>query len=171
MMRFQFLLVGLVLLAPSGFAYVTRNSGEVLTSYTFVAINAPVDKVWRLLTDTSAFPQWNPYIVEVNGTLKVGVFLFFVVASNGQRHTHRVRVTRMDLAGHELQWVGGLVPSALLTWDEGFTVEHIDDGHSRVAIVNSHQGLLAKLYRKYYQNSDLQAYREFSSALKKKAEQ
>jgi hypothetical protein len=171
MKRLRILLVGIVLLALFGFLYATRNAGEVLTSYTFIAVNAPAEKTWAILTDLSSYPSWNPYVVEVEGSLAVGKKLKIDEQVDGKRHTRTVRVTCLDVSTHELRWEGSLVPAMLLKWDEGFLVEAVDASHSRVAMVNSHQGLLAKMYRKYNQNRDLKAFREFGAALKKRAEQ
>jgi hypothetical protein len=171
MKRLRILLVGMVLLALVGFVCATRNTGEVLTSYTFVAINAPAEKTWATLIDFSSYPQWNPYIVEVDGTPRVGEKLKIVEEAGGKRHSHTVRVSRFDSSTHELRWEGSLISAILLKWDEGFEVEAVDANHSRVSIINSHQGFLAKTYYRYNKNRDLLTYREFGSALKKKLEQ
>lgn len=171
MKRLRILLVGIILVALFGFLYATRNTGEVLTSYTFIAVNAPAEKTWAILTNISAYPSWNPYVVEAEGNLSSGQKLRIVEEVGGKRHTHTVRVTRLDVANHELQWEGSMIPAKLLKWEEGFLVEAVDASHCRVAMLNSHQGLLAKLYSKYNKNRHLQAFREYGAALKKRAEQ
>lgn len=35
-------------------------------------INAPPAVVWQVLTDQSAYPQWNPFVVQSESTLAVG---------------------------------------------------------------------------------------------------
>ena len=37
-----------------------------------VEINAPRELVWEILEDLAQYPQWNPFTVKVEGTLKVG---------------------------------------------------------------------------------------------------
>jgi hypothetical protein len=32
-----------------------------------VPIDAPIDVVWRVLTDVHAYPEWNPFVVRVDG--------------------------------------------------------------------------------------------------------
>ena len=46
-----------------------------LTTKTFhveTTINAPAEKIWEVLTDTAAYPEWNPTFVEVDGTYSLG---------------------------------------------------------------------------------------------------
>ena len=172
MKRLQIFVFGLFLLAVLGAVWLTKTKpGEILTSHTFVVINAPADKVWKTLADVSAYPAWNPYIVEVSGTLKVGEKLKIVEEMDGRRRSHSVHVTHFEAAERQLGWQGSTFPAALLQWSEWFSVEAIDASHSRVTMLNSHQGLLANSYRKYNKNSDLRAYRKFADALKKKAEE
>jgi len=37
-----------------------------------VKINAPAELVWRVLTDFSAYPDWNPFPVKAESTLQLG---------------------------------------------------------------------------------------------------
>lgn len=37
-----------------------------------VVINAPADRVWSVLTDVEAYPEWNPFFVKAEGKLAVG---------------------------------------------------------------------------------------------------
>ena len=172
MKRLRILLVGLMLLALLGIAWLTKGyKSEILTAYTFVAVDAPADKAWAVLTDIESYSQWNPYIVEAKGTLKSGEKLKIVEEVGGKQRSHGVLITRFQPADHQLIWEGSTVPTLLLKWNEWFSVEPIDTNHCRLVLMQSNQGLLAQLYWKYNKNSVLQAYRDFGSALKKKAEQ
>ena len=171
MKRLQIFVFGLILLALLFVVWVTKTKpGEILTSYRFVAIAAPADKVWTALTDISSYPSWNSYIVEASGTLKVGEKLKIVEEIDGRRQSHTVRITRFDPTNRVLVWQGSTFPSSLLQWSEWFSVEAVDANHSRVTMLITHQGLLANPYRKYNKNRDLHGFQEFASALKNKAE-
>ena len=172
MKRLRILLVGLVLLVAFGFLWMSKaKPGEVLTSYTFVAIDAPADKAWNILTDVSHYPDWNPYIVKVDGTLSSAAKLTIESRSEGKSESHRVRVTRFDPAGHQFSWQGASIFSGLLSWSEQYSVEALDANHCRVTVAESHQGLLANWYWKSHKNRGLASHRLLGAALKKKAEQ
>jgi uncharacterized membrane protein len=171
MKRLQIFVFGLVLLAVLFAVWVTKTKpGEILTSYRFVAIDAPADKVWATLTDISSYPNWNSYIVEASGTLKVGEKLKIVEEIDGRRNSHAVRITRFDPTNKVLVWQGSALLPSLFQWSEWFSVESIDANHSRVTLLITHQGLLANPYRKYNKNRDLHGFQEFADSLKKKAE-
>ena len=40
-----------------------------------IIINAPVEKVWAVLTDIESFPDWNPNTIRLVGEQKVGAIL------------------------------------------------------------------------------------------------
>ncbi|HEX7907703.1 MAG TPA: SRPBCC domain-containing protein [Paraburkholderia sp.] len=48
------------------------SAEQYLVTSIKVEINAPASLVWDVLTDLAAYPQWNPYTVKVESTLKLG---------------------------------------------------------------------------------------------------
>jgi len=42
---------------------------------TNIEINAPVGRVWALLTDFAGMPSWNPFIKSISGNLAQGARL------------------------------------------------------------------------------------------------
>ena len=50
-----------------------------------IEINASAERVWRILTDFEAYPQWNPFIKEISGELTVGGTLSVYLQPSGQR--------------------------------------------------------------------------------------
>ncbi len=47
----------------------------MIENYTEVEIDAPVERVWEIMTDFEAFPDWNPFIKKMRGDLEVGATL------------------------------------------------------------------------------------------------
>jgi hypothetical protein len=50
---------------------------------TEIIINAPKEIIWSVLTDFSAYPQWNPFIVRLWGTAQADKPILFVARING----------------------------------------------------------------------------------------
>jgi uncharacterized protein YndB with AHSA1/START domain len=73
-----------------------------------IEINAPPERVWHILTDFAAFPQWNPFIRQISGDLKVGGKLDMYLQPLGQRGM-RFRPTVLAAEpSRKLRWLGRL---------------------------------------------------------------
>ena len=42
---------------------------------TEILINAPAEKVWGILMDFEKFPEWNPFILSIEGKQETGAQL------------------------------------------------------------------------------------------------
>ena len=42
---------------------------------TRIRINASVDDVWNVLTDFKSYPEWNPFVIKIDGKGEVGQHL------------------------------------------------------------------------------------------------
>jgi hypothetical protein len=84
--------------------------------YTDIQIQAPVDKVWNVLTDLKSYCKWNPFIVESIGKAELG-----------ERLTCRPRVGKKRIATFHPR-VTSLVPEKVFAWTGHFLVPGIADG-------------------------------------------
>lgn len=75
--------------------------------HTEIVINSSPSEVWNVLADNSSYPSWNPYHVQVEGTLKVGETLDVYINKPNGEEIH-VRPVVMEL-----------VPNRLLVWGGG----------------------------------------------------
>ena len=76
---------------------------EILTE---IDINASASKTWEILTDFKNFPQWNPFIRQIDGTPIVGTKLkIYLHTSGGKNRTYQPTVTKAE-SNHELRWYG-----------------------------------------------------------------
>ena len=51
---------------------MTLNLVTKLEMETEVIMDAPQEKVWQVLTDVHAYPDWNPFITSIEGEMKLG---------------------------------------------------------------------------------------------------
>lgn len=134
---------------------------------TTTKIAAAPERVWAVLTDGSAYAQWNPEIVGVDGRL-----------APGARVTARVRlgdgairnVPQLVVAfepPHRMEWRGGL-PLGLFVGRRTFTLTPVADGvEFRMHLHMS--GPLSSLILKSVGDRQPEIDR-FSAALKERAE-
>lgn len=68
-----------------------------------IKINAPVDQVWKVLTDFSGFHEWNPVIRRVDGRLAVGDAVRMTANSPDGEREWICRISRYR-DGREFAW-------------------------------------------------------------------
>ncbi|MGB9370550.1 MAG: SRPBCC domain-containing protein [Halobacteriota archaeon] len=71
-----------------------------------IEINASAERVWHVLTDFAGFPQWNPFIRQISGELKVGGKLDVYMQPSGQRGIRFRPVVLAAEPSRELRWLG-----------------------------------------------------------------
>ena len=90
---------------------------------TEIDIKASPEKAWDVLTDFNTFPQWNPFIRQINGDPKVGTKLkIHLQTSGGKSRTYQPTVTKVE-PHHELRWFGKSVIPGIFNGERIFTIE------------------------------------------------
>lgn len=112
---------------------------------TAIEIEAPAERVWRLLTDFSSYPRWNPFIRSVSGEARAGARLKVRVRPPGAGDvTFEPTVLAVE-PERELRWQRHLWRPGLGDREHVFTIEQL--GPNRVRFVQREVmgGLLAPL--------------------------
>ena len=135
-----------------------------------IEINAPAEKVWQVLTDFAHFPDWNPFIREIIGSVVEGSRLeIHISTSSGKNRTYKPTLTKID-PNHELRWYGkGLLPG-LLNGERIFTIEELAQNHVRMIHREIFTGLGAFLTGDRMDKDIHHSFEEMNNALKKKIE-
>ena len=138
-----------------------------LTTKTFhveTTINAPAEKIWEVLTDTAAYPEWNPTFVEVDGTYSQGGKVLNKVQDPSGAVLEMTATVAMLNPARELRQKGG-VP-LVITFDHRWILEPIEGG-TKVTQHEVDRGLYL-----WFWNSDWiePAYAKTSAALKARVE-
>jgi hypothetical protein len=137
---------------------------------TEIEINASAEKVWQVLTDFAHFPDWNPFIREILGTVMEGSKLeIHISTSSGKNRTYRPTLTKIE-PNHELRWYGkGLLPG-LLNGERIFTIEQLEQNHVRLIHREIFTGLGTFLGGDRMNKDIRHTFEEMNYALKKKIE-
>jgi hypothetical protein len=125
---------------------------------TSVDIAAPIDLVWRVMTDLPRYPEWNPFVVDIKpvaGAFSVGSPIALTVkwGRGGGASTIEV-VDRLDApaaggdsisrALMEYRFVGWLPRLALVRGSRQQTLEQRPGGPTTYSTSESFRGLLAR---------------------------
>ena len=138
---------------------------------TSIDIAASPERVWSILTDFPAYPAWNPFIVRLEGRLKVGTPLLVQLSLPGKPvMTFRPTVT-VATAPRALCWVGQVLAPGLLDGKHGFELGALADGHCRLRHVEEFSGVLVPLFVPALQEATRAGFEAMNRALKARAEE
>lgn len=151
---------------------VSSERGENMREvYTEIRINAPLERVWNMVTDLEAYKTWNPFITESRGK-----------AALGERLTCRPRVGKNRIATfHPV--VTRLEPEKVFAWTGHVLLPGLADGihifemklqgMGDVLLVHRQEfsGLLIPFLWKRIERTAKRGFIQMNEALKKRAEQ
>ena len=138
-----------------------------LTTTTFhveTVIAAPAEQIWGVLTDTAAYPDWNPTFVEVQGAYAQGGKVLNKVQDPSGSVLEMTATVATLTPAQELRQKGG-VP-LVITFDHRWILEPVEGG-AKVTQREVDRGLYL-----WFWNSDWiePAYAKTNAALKARVE-
>lgn len=137
---------------------------------TTIEINAPPERVWEMLTDFDAYPEWNPFIQRIAGDLRERAQLEVHIAPPGGRGmTFRPTVTRAE-PGRELRWLGRLLLPRLFDGEHTLRIELLDGNRSRFVQEERFRGLLVPVFAGALEKTE-KGFDQMNAALKARAEE
>jgi hypothetical protein len=137
---------------------------------TSVEIRSTAERVWQVLTDLAAYPEWNPFIVAADGPVVVGQRLSLTMQPVGGRRV-TVRPTVLEVVpGRRLRWLGRLGIGGLFDAEHAFEIGELGAGGVRLSQEERFRGLLVPLATRSLARSTLPAFHAMNRALKDRAE-
>lgn len=135
---------------------------------TSVDIAASPVAVWNVLSDFAAYPQWNPFIVRLDGEAKVGARLNVTVRPpGGKPMSFRPTVLAAE-PGRELRWRGKVLMPGIFDGEHSFRLEATASG-CRFRHDETFSGILVALFGAMLDNT-AHGFAEMNKALKRRAE-
>ncbi len=135
-----------------------------------IDINAPAERVWKLLTDFASFPDWNPFIRWAIGEIKPHARLEVYLKSSGARGMKfKPTVIKVE-PNHELRWLGHLCIRGLFDGEHIFIIETL--GVNRVHFIQRElfNGLLVPIFSRSLEKDTKRGFEEMNRVLKARAE-
>ena len=134
-----------------------------------IEIEAPVEAVWTVLADTSAYGDWNPFIRRLQGELREGARLEVEIAPpGGKAMTFKPRVL-VAAPERELRWFGRLLMPGLFDGEHRFQIEALPAGRSRFIQSERFSGILVRPLRRALDRTHI-GFAQMNKALKAEAE-
>ncbi|HJV65251.1 MAG TPA: SRPBCC domain-containing protein [Geomonas sp.] len=138
---------------------------------TEIALQAPAERIWELLSDFCLYPQWNPLIVQAKGQAKEGAQLELTVQLPAiPPFPIKPRLLCAD-PHSRLLWRHSLAFPALMSWTYGIELEPLGQGRLKLIQKSSFGGVLGPLFSFALGNSMELGMSEFNKAVTRWGEQ
>jgi hypothetical protein len=137
---------------------------------TEIAIQASAPRVWQVLTDFAAYPQWNPFVTSIEGRPEKGQKLVVRIQPEGGRGmTFKPTVLAAE-ANRQLRWRGQVLLPGLFDGEHYFLVEPMPAGGTRFVHGERFSGLLVALAKSSLEQGARGGFIAMNRALKARAE-
>ena len=126
--------------------------------------------MWDVLTDFSAYPEWNPHM-KIEGTAQVGTKLTVHLGANGGRGMAFKPTVLAATPSAELRWLGKLGFGGIVDGEHFFIVDRNADGSTHLTHGERYSGALVALTKPFLNKERNQAgYGSFNRVLKQRVE-
>ena len=109
-----------------------------------IDVAAAPSRVWQVLTDTGAYPDWNPFMTRLEGPLTVGARLTVTLRLGARTMTFRPALETIE-PERLLRWRGRLGVPGLFDGTHELQLEPSPDGGTRFTQRERFGGLLVPL--------------------------
>ena len=129
-------------------------------------IAASPETIWSLLTDAASYPEWDPGMIRLEGTIAPGqkVTAYTKLSPN---QAFPVTVTNC-VPNKTMTWTGGM-PLGLFKGERTFTLEPQADGSTQFTTREQFSGLLLPIFGRTIPDLS-ESFQNFAAGLKKRAE-
>lgn len=104
---------------------------------TQIIINAAPQKVWEILTDFNNYPNWNPFIKSIAGSINIGSTLKVTIEPEEGKGMTFKPVVQSLVKNKELSWLGKLLFKGVFDGKHKFQL--IDNGNGITTFIQSEE--------------------------------
>lgn len=137
---------------------------------TEIIIEAEAQTVWNILTDTSAYKDWNPFIVSMSGVIKEGERLTNVMKNGNSTLTFKPKVLRVE-ENKYFEWLGNLWFPGIFDGLHYFKIEDAGSNHVKLTQGEHFSGILSGFILKKIGAETSEKFKAMNRAIKELAEQ
>lgn len=137
--------------------------------YTEIEINASASIVWNILIDFDNYPNWNPFIQKISGSLQGGAQIEAFIKppnSNGMKFKPKILTYRPE---KELKWLGNLWIPKLFDGEHSLIIKKISENKVLFIQKEMFSGLFIPFFSGLLKDTEA-GFEMMNQALKKEAE-
>lgn len=134
-------------------------------------IDAPPAAVWRVLLDFPRYHEWSSFLVDIAGMAEPGTRLRITVqlSPDGSRYVFTPTVLQVTRP-FALRWLGRLWLPGLFDGEQGFLLEPLGGGRTRLRHGGEFNGFLALLLWRRITAVTAAGFLAFNQSLKRRVE-
>ncbi len=137
---------------------------------TNILIKASPEKIWHILMDTKSYPQWNPFIVSMEGDLMVNHKIKAKIQPPGASAMTFKPTLLVVEPNKELRWLGHLLIPRLFDGEHKFELADNENGTTTFTQSEKFTGILVPLFKKMLDNNTIAGFNLMNEKLKERAE-
>lgn len=137
---------------------------------TTIDIDAPARRVWQVLMDFAAYPDWNPFIRKISGEHRAGTRLSVEIQLPGSKpmgFRPRVLQSDEDLA---FRWLGHFLVPGLMDGEHRFILEVLAANKTRLRHEEIFRGIIAAPVLRLIEDATRRGFESMNQALKQRVE-
>ncbi|MGD1840626.1 MAG: SRPBCC family protein [Thermonemataceae bacterium] len=137
---------------------------------TQILIQAPVDQVWKVLTDLEAYQEWNPFIIKIEGKAQKDTYLKNTLQFTPQKQQVFSPIVLDAIPNQLFRWRGKLFIKGLFDGEHYFQLVPIDATQTKLIHGEKFTGLLVKPLMRSIREQTLHNFEAMNEALKARVE-
>lgn len=145
-----------------------QNPRKMKSIQTEIIINASKEKVWDVLTDFENYPNWNTFIISIEGDLKEGTRLKNKLMLNGKENNFTPKILKV-VPNEHFEWLGK-APLGIFNGQHYFKLESISSTQTKLIHGEKFSGWLRGVIMKKIGNATCDSFIQMNKNLKKVAE-
>ncbi len=158
-----------LIVGAASVAAITNKEAMMREEVTEITINASQDKVWETFTNFEEYPEWNPFVKKVSGSMVKGEKLEVTLQNPGGRKFDFSPTLLERESGKEFRWIGNVLVPGLFDGEHYFKIEPLEDGKVRFIHGERFTGLLVPFMGGLIDGAVV-GFDEMNAALKERAE-
>lgn len=137
---------------------------------TEIVINASIKKVWEILMDFREYPLWNPFILNIEESLKKDEGLSILIKSGENKSMEFQPTILKRKLEEEFRWLGHLYVKGLFDGEHYFLLE--SEGKQKTKFIHgeSFSGIMSSFILKMIKEDTIKGFQSMNNALKERAE-
>ncbi|MBN2012282.1 SRPBCC domain-containing protein [candidate division KSB1 bacterium] len=136
---------------------------------TQIDIKGTPEHVWQALMDFSAYPNWNPFVLEVAGDVKVGSKIKVILqAAEMKPATFQPTVVKIE-PNKEFRWLGKMFSSALFQGEHVFSIKSQNNGSVLFSHCEYFGGMLVPFLGSLFKKTE-RGFEAMNQALRQRVE-